>query len=97
LSEQRVEDALLAEAGSETADLIKKFRREKAEQNKASLSALFKVDGESLDRCIGLLTQVGFLEELKASWKVPILYRGGLEVRQGKAFEEGALDDGDDD
>jgi hypothetical protein len=39
------------------------------------------------DRC-------GFLEKIGATWKVPMLYRDGLEITQGKAFaaEEEASD-----
>lgn len=93
LSERRVEDTLLAEAGPETAGLIRKFRREKAEHDLKSLKNLLGLDGDALNHAILLLTNVGFLEELKSSWKVPMLYRDGLEVTQGKAFEtKGAAD-----
>lgn len=93
LSERRVVDTLFAEAGPGTTSLIEKFRSGKAEHNRESLSKLLNLGGDDLQRAIELLKQVGFLEELPASWKVPMLYRGGLKIRMGKAFEEGNLTD----
>ena len=86
LSAQRVEDTLMAESAADTATLIEKFRRAKAEHNLDTLSATLGLEGEELKAAIRQLAEVGFLEELRASWKVPMLYRDGLEVRQGKAF-----------
>ncbi len=86
LSAQRVEDTLLAEAGSDIADLVQKFRRSKAEHNTETLAATLGLDGDPLVAAIRQLVEVGFLEVQRASWKVPMLYRDGLEVRQGKAF-----------
>ncbi len=97
LSERRVEDTLLAEAGPEIANLIRKFRRAKAEQDKSSLASILSLQGQDLENAILLLKEVGFLEELKKSWKVPMLYREGLEVRQGKAFDATADADEIDD
>lgn len=92
LSTQRVEDTLLAEAGAESATLIQKFRRAKAEQNMESLAELLGLQSESLQQAIRQLVEVGFLEEIKTSWKVPMLYRDGLEITQGKAFQSSATD-----
>jgi hypothetical protein len=86
LSAQRVEDTLLAEAGSDVAALVEKFRKSKAEHNAETLAATLGLDGEPLQVAIRQLVEVGFLEAQRASWKVPMLYRDGLEVRQGKAF-----------
>ena len=86
LSSQRVEDTLLAESATDTAALIEKFRRSKAEHNLDTLAATLGVEGEPLHAAIRQLIEVGFLEELRESWKVPMLYRDGLDVRQGKAF-----------
>ena len=97
LSAQRVEDTLLAEAGAEIAALIRKFRRAKAEQNIESLSAVLGLDGENLAAAIRLLVEVGFLEEIKNSWKVPMLYRDGLEITQGKAFPAAVAESDDED
>lgn len=92
LSAQRVEDTLLAEAGAETASIIQKFRRVKAEQNVDSLVEICGLQREDLQRAIRQLVDIGFLEELKASWKVPMLYRDGLEITQGKAFQSDVSD-----
>jgi hypothetical protein len=40
---------------------------------------------------------MGFLEEKGSSFKVPMLYRDGLRITQGKAFSSGAPDEGEDD
>ena len=86
LSAQRVEDTLLAEAGAETAALVQKFRRAKAEQNLESLASVLDLEGDELKGAIQHLKEIGFLEEVRTSWKVPMLYRDGLEITQGKAF-----------
>ena len=86
LSVQRVEDTLLAETAADTAALIEKFRKSKAEHNLETLAATLGLEGEPLQAAIRQLTEVGFLEGQRTSWKVPMLYRDGLEVRQGKAF-----------
>lgn len=85
LSEQRVNDTLLAEARSQ-APLIERFRRGKAEHNEASLSTLLGVRQEDVRATIRPLIELGFLEEIAGTFKVPMLYRGGLEITQGKAF-----------
>lgn len=98
LSVQRVEDTLMAEAGAETANRIDKFRGAKAEQNLSSLSSMLGlVDGE-LTKAVRHLKEIGFLEEIRArnTWKVPMLYREGLEVTQGKAFSNEVASEEDD-
>ncbi|WP_377702121.1 P-loop ATPase, Sll1717 family [Pseudoduganella sp. UC29_71] len=86
LSETRVHDTLLAEASPEVAAHIQKFRRSRSEHNEASLSEVIGLSGDALQLAINQLVQIGFLESLKASWKIPMLYRDGLEITQGKAF-----------
>jgi len=94
LSEQRVQDTLIAEAGAELARHIEKFRRAKAEQNEETLSIVLGLDGDELKKIVKQLVEIGFLEEVRSTWKVPMLYRDGLEVTQGKAFSaNGAADD----
>lgn len=88
LSEQRVTDTLFAETADSTRDLIAKFRRSKAEHNKESLGETLGLANSELDSAIEQLVEVGFLEALPTSWKVPMLYRDGLGVTQGKAFTE---------
>jgi len=86
LSTQRVEDTLLAESAADIAGLIEKFRKSKSEHNLDTLSETIGMNGDDLQGAIRQLVEVGFLEGLSASWKVPMLYRDGLDIRQGKAF-----------
>ncbi len=83
LSGQRVEDTLLAEAG-ENSVVIELFRNGKAEHNSDSLRhALGK---EDYDDSLKYLVAIGFLEKVGGTYKIPALYRGGLNITQGKAF-----------
>jgi hypothetical protein len=92
LSETRVQDTLLAEV-TDLVPLIEKFRDGKAEHNDASLSALLNMPETSIRAAIKPLVTVGFLEETGASYKVPMLYRDGLQITQGKAFGGDESDD----
>lgn len=85
LSQERVEDTLLAEAG-EYAQVIERFRDGKSEHNEASLSTTLHADGEQLKKTIKILLQIGFLEKVGETYKIPMLYRDGLSITQGKAF-----------
>lgn len=82
LSNQRVEDTLLAEAG-EAAEDIEVFRRGKAEHNADTLRDLL---GPEYEDKVRLLQQLGFLEPVGTNYKIPMIYRSGLEITQGKAF-----------
>jgi hypothetical protein len=95
LSRDRVVDTLLAESG-QLRGIIEKFRDGKAEYNHESLQKRlgweFHVDGEAATRgAIRELTDMGFLERIRQSetFKVPMLYRDGLNITQGKAFQSG--------
>jgi hypothetical protein len=85
LSEQRVQDTLLAEA-VDFAPMIEKFRGGKAEQDVASIAKLLGVQESTVKTRIKPLLEMGFLEEVGGSFKVPMLYRDGLQITQGKAF-----------
>jgi hypothetical protein len=85
LSEERVNDTLLAEAG-ESAKWIEKFRGGKAEHNDASLAATIGVEVDRVRHHAKTLTEIGFLEQVGESYKIPMLYRDGLGVTQGKGF-----------
>ena len=92
LSEQRVQDTLIAE-NKELAPTIEKFRSGKAEHNEYSLASLLGVAETNVRSAIKPLVEMGFLEEIggSGSFKIPMLYREGLAVTQGKAFStEGA-------
>lgn len=92
LSEQRVLDTLLAEAG-EDAVLIEPFRNGKSEHNRETLAELL---GENSVSKVEVLKTLGFLEPIGANFKIPMLYRGGLGITQGKAFSGESDDDEDD-
>ena len=93
LSAQRVTDTLLAEAGPVISPLIEKFRRSKAEHNLETLKGVLGLTDAPLKDAVQQLTEVGFLEELKSTWKVPMLYRDGLDITQGKAFSNEVEDE----
>jgi hypothetical protein len=82
LSNQRVEDTLLAEAG-DLAEDIELFRRGKAEHDSNTLHELL---GDSYQEKARMLQQFGFLEAVGANYKIPMLYRSGLGITQGKAW-----------
>lgn len=85
LSEDRVNDTLLAEA-AELAPLVECFRDGKAEHNAASIAAALNVPIADVRASVKPLIEMGFLEEIGESYKVPMLYRDGLNITQGKAF-----------
>lgn len=85
LSVERVEDTLLAEAGDYAA-WIERFRSGKAEHNQETLAALLALAKEEAAQVIRVLVELGFLEKVGANYKIPLLYRDGLGITQGKAF-----------
>jgi hypothetical protein len=96
LSEQRVNDTLFAEAGG-NAHIIERFRNGKAEHNNMSLAELLGMEEQDVRRGIQPLIEMGFLEDIRETYKVPALYRDGLKITQGKAFEvKGDLEEGED-
>jgi hypothetical protein len=97
LSEQRVQDTLLAEA-ADLAPMIERFRGGKAEHNDSSLAHVLGVPEASVRNTVKPLLDMGFLEEIKTSrtFKVPLLYREGLEITQGKAFTAGGSEEASD-
>lgn len=86
LSQKRIQDTLLAEAPEHVAANIRKFRDEKAEHNTTSLRRLVGMPGAELRQAVDQLTEVGFLEQTGESYKVPMLYRDGLAIKQGKGY-----------
>jgi hypothetical protein len=96
LSTQRVEDTLLAESAADTARLIERFRKSKSEHNIDTLADTLDLKGADLQQVIRHLVEAGFLEGFPSSWKVPMLYRDGLDIRQGKAFASDQATDNDE-
>ncbi len=73
--------------------MIEKFRDGKAEHSAKSLSDLLGLPEQSARTAIKPLLEIGFLEEVGSSFKIPMLYRDGLNITQGKAFETGDAED----
>lgn len=86
LSTDRVEDTLLAEASREVAVLIEAFKDGKAEHNDDSMANLFGVDPNQARSFARVLVELGFFEQSTDSYKIPLLYRDGLNISRGKAF-----------
>lgn len=86
LSNERVEDTLLAEAG-EHAATVNRFRGGKAEHNLTSLAEVLETQPEKVKHLVDPLTEIGFLEPIGQNFKVPMLYRSGLAITQGRAFQ----------
>jgi hypothetical protein len=86
LSNERVEDTLLAEAG-EYAKLIERFRGGKAEHNLESLAEALGTTVAEAKALVVPLSDIGFLEAIGHNYKVPMLYRSGLGITQGRAFQ----------
>jgi hypothetical protein len=82
LSSERVEDTLLAESG-EYAAIIERFRNGKAEHNSETLQAII---GDDYENKVDYLRSIGFLGDPSLNFKIPMLYRRGLGITQGKAF-----------
>lgn len=84
-SAARVEDTLQAEYPN-LQMYFEIFRGGKAEQNRDSLAELIGGNAPQLQAVLDMLVRCGFLERVGESWKVPMLYRDGLDITQGKAF-----------
>jgi hypothetical protein len=87
LSDQRLNDTLLAE-NSAIVPFIEKFREGKAEHNDESLRGILGVADGEFEQIKKELLFAGFLEQVGSSYKIPMLYRGGLRITQGKGFSE---------
>lgn len=86
LSTLRLEDTLLAEYAQDIKVLINAFRNGKAEHNDASLASMFHVDVEQARLYARALNDIGFFDAVGETYKIPFLYRAGLGITQGKAF-----------
>lgn len=61
---------------------IEKFKNQKAEHSENSLK---KILGSHWKYRIERLKRIGFIEEKANSWKIPFLYREGLNIIRGKS------------
>ena len=96
LSEERVNDTILSESAV-LAPVIERFRGGKAEHNDKSLREILNIPADKFKSTVKSLIEIGFLEDVRGTYKVPALYREGLEITQGKAFDSAAVDDEPDD
>lgn len=87
LSKQRVEDTIIAESSSEVAACIHRLRDSKAEHNNESLAEEFCIAPADLKPLVELLLEIGFFEQRDGVYRIPMLYRKGLNIRMGKAFK----------
>ena len=85
LSQIRVDDTLLAEAGPLALE-IEKFKDSKSEHNNNTLADVLGMQLKDSKSVVKLLVEMGFLEELSGTYKIPMLFRDGLNITQGKAF-----------
>jgi len=84
MSLDKVRTTLIAENPNlETA--IRAFSKKKAEHNATTLEGLL---GSSWVPITVELERIGLLEKVGEAWKIPLLYRDGLEISQGAAFEK---------
>jgi hypothetical protein len=92
VSQDKIKTQLFAEYKN-LRDYVQKFRKSKAEHNESSLEELL---GDDWRKIISSLEFIGFIQKRSNTWKIPLLYRPGLEVAQGKAFSIEQGDEEDD-
>jgi hypothetical protein len=85
LSDQRVQDTLLSES-ADYARFITAFKGGKAEHDTATVTQLIEAAGGTPEDILTELLALGFLEKVGDVFKVPMIYRSGLKITQGKAF-----------
>ncbi|MFL0672014.1 MAG: P-loop ATPase, Sll1717 family [Erythrobacter sp.] len=86
LSETRVTDTLLAEAKHQ-APLIERFRNGKAEHTRVTIAKLLGIEEADVEAELKPLIALGFVGESGGAYKIPMLYRAGLQITQGKAAD----------
>lgn len=84
LSEDKIRTSLIAE-NPHLEKAIRAFEKGKAEHNSGSLRTLL---GDDWEHAVSKLERIGFVERLSDSWKIPMIYRDGLLITQGAAFEK---------
>jgi hypothetical protein len=83
LSRMRVDDTLIAEIG-ESARYVHMLKGRKSEQDLDTLRDIFGLSGDDLNKVVIDLKNYGLLAEYGTSFKIPPLYRTGLDIKQGK-------------
>lgn len=84
MSKDKVRTTLIAE-NPKLENVIRAFTKGKAEHNEESLTSLL---GENWEKAINDLERIGLVEKVGEGWKIPLLYRDGLDITQGAAFEK---------
>jgi hypothetical protein len=87
ISKDKIEVQLYAEY-PELRNYIEKFRYSKSNHNDESLK---KILGRYWKKRSAQLIDIGFIKEVKNyrnTWIIPLMYRSGLEITQGKAYEQ---------
>lgn len=82
VSDDKIQTQLYAEY-KDLRDHLEKFRKSRSEHNADSLGELLGNDWKAI---LAELEFVGFIQKRGNTWKIPLLYRPGLEIIQGKAF-----------
>jgi hypothetical protein len=89
LSNQRLTDTLMAEYGNDVKVAIKAFENSKAEHTEETLATLFGFSDPHQTRLVArILCDVGFLEKIDETYRVPFLYRPALNITKGKVNNE---------
>lgn len=88
LSEERVNDTLKAEAGTTIASYIDRFDGAKAEHNEESIARILALSLDEGRAIIPRLKELGLFEQVGTSYKIPPLYRPGLHIIKGRAFQQ---------
>jgi hypothetical protein len=86
LSQQRIEDTLLAEYGGDVQRAIRAFKNGKSDHNIRSLCRLFGFDESYACATADVLNEIGFLEQDGDIYRVPDLYCSGMSISHGEAF-----------
>ena len=84
VSELRVQDTLIAENGHIGAH-VQSFYGGKANHTKETLSAVLSLSGIALENAVSDLQKAGFLGREGDRYIIPMMYRSGLKITQGKA------------
>lgn len=82
VSKDKIETQLFAEY-PDYRKFIELFENSKAEHNEDSIKSVLGAQWKSR---LQKLISIGFIEERKSTWKIPFLYRAGLNIKGGKAY-----------
>jgi hypothetical protein len=86
LSQRRLEDTLIAEYGGDVKRAVQAFKNGKSDHNEHSLCRLFGFDQSQARLTAEILNEIGFLEQDGDIYRIPELYRAGLNISEGKAY-----------